>query len=76
MAAKSSRVVNAAKGKLIKALQSEPGFVGAGIGKDSDGTPVVVALVETNIVQSRLNIPSELDGVPVRVEVVGRPRKH
>jgi hypothetical protein len=72
---KNRRTLNTAKRKLVSALQSTHGFVGAGIGEDSDGNPVVVALVESDDVVSRADIPKELEGVPVRVEVVLRPRK-
>jgi len=72
---KNRKIVIKAKGLLVKAMKASPGFIGAGIGEDPDGTAVVVALVETEDAAVGLGIPNELKGVSVRVEVVGRPEK-
>lgn len=62
----------AAKVVLTERLRSEPGVTGVGIARlGSDGFCVRVLLRQTS---SQLTLPTDVDGVPVHSEVVGRIR--
>ena len=61
----------AAKATLAARLAGEPVVVGVGVGRAPDGWAVRVALARP---APELALPSEVDGVPVVVAVVGRIR--
>ena len=49
------------------------GVVGVGIG-ENDGRPVITVLVREDTEAVRQNVPSQLDGHPTRIQVVGDVR--
>ncbi len=57
----------AAKARLAERLRGEPAVVGIGVQRREDGFGVKVDLREAG-----LEVPAEVDGVPVAVDVVGR----
>jgi hypothetical protein len=73
--AKPSARVHMAKVALERRLSAEDGFVGAGLSRTEAGDDEIVVLVRDAESAAAANTPGECDGVPVRTEVVGRPRK-
>ncbi len=57
----------AAKARLAELLRDEPAVVGIGVQRREDGFGVKVDLREAGP-----ELPEEVDGVPVAVDVVGR----
>lgn len=55
-------------------LLSIPGVVSVGIGKSPDGTPAIVVGMDRHRPETLPEIPGELEGYRVRVEIVGRIR--
>ena len=55
-------------------LLSMAGVVSVGLGKDPDGRPSIVVGLDRPRPEGPPEIPGELEGFPVRVEIVGRPR--
>jgi hypothetical protein len=70
----SSRVEKA-KQRLIKLLANEPGFVGAGVSTDQSGQEEIVVLVTDAKSPLMSKVPGEWEGIPVRTEVGGTPKK-
>lgn len=60
----------AAKSKALNLLQKSPTVVGVGIARLNGGY-----CVKVNVSGTRSGVPADIDGVPVRVEVVGALRK-
>ena len=61
-----------AKEEVRNLLHGLPGINGIGITWDDDGQPCVQVNVDTEMEEAnRLKIPSQIMGVPVRVEVTG-----
>lgn len=58
----------------IPALMARPGVVGVAIGALEDGTPCIAVYVATAADSLRLELPKEIEGHPVRVEVTGEIR--
>ncbi|KPK72305.1 MAG: hypothetical protein AMJ84_04480 [Acidithiobacillales bacterium SM23_46] len=63
----------------VKATHQErllalPGVVSVGIGRDARGQSVIVVGLDEPRPQTQAAIPRELDGYPVRVEIVGTIR--
>jgi hypothetical protein len=52
-------------------LAQVPDGNGHGVGVRADGTPVIKVFVETQAEAARAQLPAEIDGVPVEVEVIG-----
>ena len=75
MAARTSAQVEKAKRKLIKLLASEPGFVGAGISRGASGQYEIIVLVKEASSPVLDKTPSEWEGIPVRTQIGGVPRK-
>lgn len=69
-----SRIVRA-KQALIKKLSAEPGFVGAGVSTGISGDFEIVVLVMEDGSPVVAKVPGEWQGIPVRVQVGGVPRK-
>jgi hypothetical protein len=63
----------AAKRKAVKLLKRHPSVNGVGITRAGKGYAIKVNLVESGAVATK--IPVEIDGVPVRSQVVGRITK-
>ena len=51
-----------------------PGVVAVGIGQRVDGKPKIVVSVESDSVRIRREIPEEVEGVPVEIQVTGPMR--
>ena len=62
------------KAKYQDELLAKPGVVSVGIGKDRDGNPVIIVGLDSERPDTVQALPRELDGYPVRVEVVGTIR--
>ncbi|MDB5308112.1 MAG: hypothetical protein JWO38_2314 [Gemmataceae bacterium] len=65
--------VRAAKSRALAVFEPLAAVVGVGITRIGDGYGLKVNLREPPPSDTRL--PTEVDGVPVRLEVVGQPRK-
>ncbi len=59
------------KAKHESQLLAIPGVVSVGIGLGVEGTPTIVIGIENETVVDQSALPQKLEGVPVRVEVVG-----
>lgn len=66
-----SPTIQEAKGKYAGRLLALQGVVSVGIGKDPEGKPVIVAGLDSPRPKTQKKIPKELDGFPVRIEIVG-----
>jgi hypothetical protein len=66
--------VRAAKPRALAIFESLASVVGVGITRIGDGYGLKVNLREAPSADAPL--PTEVDGVPVRLEVVGQPRTH
>jgi hypothetical protein len=55
-------------------LLSLPGVVSVGIGLGADGSPVIVVGLDRTRGSTLQEIPEELEGYPVQVEMVGTVR--
>jgi hypothetical protein len=64
-----------AKRTLVKELSGKPGFVGAGVAQASEGHYEIVVMVVTKTATVLADVPVEWEGVPVRTQVGGAPRK-
>ena len=63
----------AAKSHAIEILRDVPELAGVGITRIGQGYGVKVNL--SSAAAGNLDLPAQIDGVPVRLEVVGRVRK-
>jgi len=52
-------------------LLAKPGVVSVGIGHDNNGQAVIVIGVESQDNVDKLALPNELDGYPVKVQIIG-----
>jgi len=66
--------IQEAKAKHETRLMAQPGVVSVGIGRDADGTEVIVVGLDRERPEARAAMPQKLDGHPVRVQVIGTPR--
>lgn len=62
------------KAKYQDELLAKPGVVSVGIGKDRDGNPVIIVGLDRERPDTVKALPKELEGYPVRTEVVGKIR--
>ncbi len=67
--------IRKAKRSLAKRLAGTRGFVGAGVSVDASGRVVFVVMVVDRTSPALSQVPSEWEGVPVRTEISGAPRK-
>lgn len=67
--------VQRAKRSLVKKLVGKPGFVGAGVSVDSSGTYEIVVMVVEQTSAILVDVPHEWEGIPVRTQIGGVPRK-
>lgn len=65
-----------AKAAVVNRLSAEDGFVGAGLSRTESGDDEIVVMVRDAGSPAATNAPCECEGIPVRTEVVGQPRKH
>ncbi len=59
------------KKKNEKRLLAMKGVVSVGIGQDKEGKPLIVVGLDSPQAQTVVKLPKELEGFPVRVEVIG-----
>jgi len=62
------------KAKHETRLMAMPGVVSVGIGRNADGQPVIVVGLDRERPETRTTVPQELEGHPVRIEVIGPVR--
>lgn len=55
-------------------IMATPGVVSIGIGQDSKGQSAIVIGVESQEQLDKMSLPAELDGYPVKVEIMGTIR--
>jgi len=55
-------------------LMSTPGVVSVGIGQDNKGQSAIIIGVENQDKLDKMTLPEELDGYPVKVQIVGTIR--
>lgn len=67
--------VQKARQALVRLLSDEPGFVGAGVSVGISGQYEIIVLVEDAKSPVLAKVPSEWEGVLVRREIGGVPRK-
>jgi len=75
MAEPTSAPVEKAKRKLVKLLKGEPGFVGAGVALGATGQYEIIVLVKDATSPVVSKTPSEWEGIPVRTQIGGAPKK-
>ena len=59
----------------MKLLSAEPGFIGAGVSAGITGQYEIIVLVEDAKSPVLAKVPSEWEGIPVKTEIAGVPRK-
>jgi len=64
-----------AKQRLVKLLAAEPGFVGAGVSVGMSGQDEIIVLVAGANSPVLAKVPREWEGILVRTEVSGIPKK-
>jgi hypothetical protein len=64
-----------AKRSLVKALSGKPGFVGAGVAQASAGRYEIVVMVVEKTSAILTEVPGEWEGIPVKTQISGAPRK-
>ena len=52
-------------------LLARPGVVSVGIGQDADGNPIIIIGLDSPRAETLDALPKDLDGYPVRAEVIG-----
>ena len=75
MVERPSLRVQKAKQRLVERLSGEPGFVGAGVSARGPGQYEIIVLVTDATSPVMAKVPSEWEGIPVRTEVGGIPKK-
>jgi hypothetical protein len=66
--------IQAVKARHEEILLSMPGVVSVGIGSDPDGSLVIVVGLDRHRLETIPEIPEELEGFRIRVEVIGTLR--
>ncbi|HEC19170.1 MAG TPA: hypothetical protein ENI97_07475 [Gammaproteobacteria bacterium] len=59
------------KSKHESRLLSLPGVISVGIGRDDDGRTVIVIGVRDEVTAKSKDLPEQLEGYPVQVDVIG-----
>jgi len=73
--ARPSSRIQKAKQALVKVLSAEPGFVGAGVSVGMSGQYEIVVMVMDATSPVLAKVPSEWEGIPVRTQIGGTPKK-
>lgn len=63
--------IQEAKARHADRLLTLPGVVSLGIGRDGDGREVIVIGLDQPRPETQARLPAQLEGYPVRVEVIG-----
>ena len=66
-----SESISAVKAKHTPRLLAEAGVVSVGIGQEADGQAIIIIGVDNKKSLGSLKLPQELDGYPVKVQVIG-----
>ncbi len=64
-----------AKRMVVELLKDEPGFVGAGISRGTSGHHEIIVLVKDKSSPVLEKAPGECEGIPVRIQIAGAPKK-
>lgn len=64
-----------AKEALVKRLADQPGFVGAGVSQNAAGQYEIVVMIVEQTSAVMTKVPARWQGIPVRTQVSGVPRK-
>ena len=75
MAKRAPSQVERAKRAVIQMLAGEAGFVGAGVSKNASGQVEILVLVTDDQSPVLSKVPSEWEGIPVRTQIGGVPKK-
>ena len=68
---KMSATIQEVKAKYTDRLLTMPGVVSVGIGRNLDGTSVIIVGLDGPRPDTLKQLPKELDGYPVRAEIIG-----
>ncbi len=60
------------KAQYEKCLLEFPGVISVGIGQDEKGKPAIIVGLERSNPETEAKLPSQLEGYPLRVRIVGR----
>jgi hypothetical protein len=71
-----NRSIQQVKAKHENRLMEIPGVVSVGIGKDKSGNMAIIVGVDRPRSDTAAQLPRQLDGYPVVVEVVGSIKAH
>jgi len=63
--------ISAVKAKHASRLLAKPGVVSVGIGQEADGRAVIIIGVDSKDRLNSLVLPQQLDGYPVKAQVLG-----
>jgi hypothetical protein len=64
--------IKAVKAQYEKCLLKLPGVISVGIGRDENGQPTIIVGLERPNPETEAKLPSQLEGYPLRVRIVGR----
>lgn len=67
--------IQRAKRSLVKRLSGKAGFVGAGVSLSPSGYYELVVVVVEEASPILADVPREWEGIPVRTQIGGTPRK-
>ena len=68
------RTIQDVKARHADRLLTVAGVVSVGIGLDADGHEVIVIGLDRPRPETQANLPAQLEGYPVRVDVIGTVR--
>jgi len=60
------------RARHVDRLMATPGVVSVGIGRDDEGTEVIIVGLDQAQAQAAESLPASLEGYTVRTEVVGK----
>lgn len=75
MAERPPARVERARRTLLRRLSGKPGFVGAGVARGPSGDYEIVVIVVEKASPVLADVPQTCEGIPVRTQVGGTPRK-
>lgn len=67
-----SIAIEEVKKKYTNRLLAMPGVISVGIGKDPDGTPVIIVGLELPKSETQKKLPKTLEGYPLHIEIIGK----
>ena len=62
------------KSKYQQEWLQNPDVVSVGIGMTPDKKPAIIVGVKSNVSAKQLHLPSEIEGYPLMVEIIGSPQ--